>query len=228
MTTIVDKSKTDHFHSLVSFLKFGQEKYMKDLFYNGDLFFNSIQFFRKFEDEELRGDRYEGVSQIWNLPSGTFEIPKLNYKGNYISIHLRESYTNIVGNIYSLYCISSHGWTSPSDFQIDHKNKNFGSYCVIIKDLPKFISLVESKLIEMNLQFRHGLIDYYDKEKVNRKITLFEKPLEFEYQKEFRFYIDRNSEDPIKITIGSLEGIAELHKTEEVVETMKLQMKNNI
>lgn len=31
-------------YSIISFLKFGQEKYMKDLFYKGDLFFNSIQF----------------------------------------------------------------------------------------------------------------------------------------------------------------------------------------
>lgn len=222
----MENNKKENTYSIISFLKFGQEKYMKDLFYNGNLFFNPIQFFRKFEDNELRGDKYEGVTSIRNLPSGTFEIPKLNYKGNYISIHLRESYEHVLGNIYSLYCISSHGWESPNDFKIDHKNKNFGSYCVLIKDLPKFINLIEKKLTEMNLSFNHGLIDYYDINEVNKKITLFEKPLEFEYQKEFRFYIDRESEEPIKISIGSLEEIAELHKTEDIVETLTLQNKN--
>lgn len=78
----------------------------------------------------------------------------------------------------------------------------------------------------MGLSFKHGLIDYYNKEKVNKKITLFEKPLEFEYQKEFRFYIPRESEDPIKISIGSLEEIAELHTTEDIVGTLKLHNKS--
>ena len=77
----------------------------------------------------------------------------------------------------------------------------------------------------MNLQFEHGIIDYYDKEKVSKTITLFEKPLEFEYQKEFRFYIIRNSEEPINIKIGSLENIAELHKIDDIVDTLKLQKK---
>lgn len=213
-------------YKIISFLKFGQEKYMKDLFYKGDLFFNSIQFFRKFEDNELRGDKYEGINSIKNLPSGTIEIPKLNYKGNYISMHLRESHEHVLGNIYSLYCISSHGWKNPNDVKIDRRNKDFGSHCVMIKDLPKFMNLIETKLAEMQLDFKHGLIDYYDREKVNKKITLFEKPLEFEYQKEFRFYIHRESEDPITISIGSLEEIAELHTTEDIVETLELQNKS--
>ncbi len=136
------KSSENKIHSIISFLKFGQEKYMKDLFYNGDLFFNSIQFFRKFEDNELKGDKYEGVSSIRNLPSDTIEIPKLSYKGNYISMHLRESYEHVLGNIYSLYCISSHGWKNPNNVKIDRRNIDFGSHCVMIKDLPKFMSLI--------------------------------------------------------------------------------------
>lgn len=212
-------------YSMVLLLKFGEKKYMNDLFYNGNIFMNSIQFFRKFEDGKLRGDKYEGISKVWNFPSGTFEIESLNYKGEYISIHLRESYENVLGNIYSLYCISYHGWKNPNDFKIDLRNKNFGSHCVIIKDLPKFFSLIENKLNEMNLNFKHGFVNYYDKNKVTKSITLFEKPLEFEYQKEFRFYIIRDSNEPIKINIGSLEQIAELHKIEDVVYNLKLQKK---
>jgi hypothetical protein len=56
---------------------------------------------------------------------------------------------------------------------------------------------------------------------VDREITLFEKPLEFEYQKEFRFYIKRSSDQPFTFSIGSLTNIAEMHVSNDVVDTLK-------
>src|SRR5690242_16377038 len=106
-------------HCILSLLKFGSEKNMTDLLLNGTIYMNPINKFRLIEDNNLRGDSYEGINQIWNLPPGQFEIPSLNHKGNYISMHLRESYENVFGNIYSMYCVSSHGFAKPSDFFID-------------------------------------------------------------------------------------------------------------
>ena len=91
-------------HTIKMFLKFGEEKYMNDLYYNGTIYFNSIQYFRELEDGELRGDIYEGVSSIKNYPAGQFETPALNHKGNYLALQLRQSYETVLGNIYSLYC----------------------------------------------------------------------------------------------------------------------------
>ena len=56
------------------------------------------------------------------------------------------------------------------------------------------------------------------KHKVNRKITLFEKPLEFEYQKEFRFYVEDYGMKPIKIQIGSLRKYAEIFEIEDLLD----------
>mgnify|MGYP001191768518 CR=1 FL=1 len=95
---------TDNYH-IVSLIKFGSEKYVIDLIENGTIYMNSINSFRKIEDDCLRGDSYEGINQIWNLPAGQFEIPSLNHKGNYISMHLSENYENVFGNIYNLYAI---------------------------------------------------------------------------------------------------------------------------
>ena len=85
------------------FLKFGNEDNINDLLHNGTIYLNSIQNFRKIEDKQLRGDKYEGVLSIKNYPSGQFEIPSLNYKGDYLALHLFEKYEEVLGNIYSLY-----------------------------------------------------------------------------------------------------------------------------
>ncbi len=40
------------------FLKIGQEEHIKDLYENGTIYLNTIEYFRKIEDEELRGNKY--------------------------------------------------------------------------------------------------------------------------------------------------------------------------
>jgi hypothetical protein len=212
-------------HTIKMFLKFGQEDDMKDMFINGTIYMNPIQKFRKIEDSALRGDKYEGIDSIKNYPSGEFEIPSIGYNGNYISLHLRETYKEVLGNIYSLYCISSHGWNNPLDFKIDEKVKKFGSHCIMIKDSQKFISLIENKLKELKLKFSSGFVEYYDKDSVNRKINLFEKPNEFEYQKEFRIYVEQNAIEPLSFSIGSLNEIAELYPSHLIVDELQLVKK---
>jgi hypothetical protein len=204
------------------FLKFGNEQNINDLFYNGTIYMNSIQKFREIEDDKLRGDKYEGISSIKNYPSGQFEIPSIGYKGNYISIHIRETYPEVLGNIYSLYCISSKGWRNPLDFRIDQKVKKFGSHCLMVKDNKRFLNLIETRLKKLKLKYHHGFVDYYDKDSVNRKINLFEKPSEFNYQKEFRFYVERESTEPFIFSIGSLESIAEIQPADIIVDELKL------
>lgn len=213
-------------HTIKMFIKFGQEEHIKDLYYNGTIYMNSIQYFRNLEDGELRGDIYEGISRIRNYPPGQFEIPSLGYKGNYLSLQIHQSYETVLGNIYSLYCISSHGWDNPLDFRIDVKNKRFGSHCLVIKNNVKFLSLIEEKLKELQVKFRHNFVEYYDRNNVDRAISIFEKPVEFENQKEFRFYVERISDKPFVFSIGSLTEIAELHNSADIIDTLELKLKN--
>ena len=209
------------------FLKFGNEQHINDLFHNGTIYMNSIQWFREIEDNKVRGDKYEGIKSIRNLPSGQFEIPSIGYRGNYISMHIREAWPEIFGNIYSLYCISSQGWPNPLDFYIDQKMNEFGSHCLMIKDNKKFLQLIEKNLQKQKLKYHHGFVDYYDVNSANRKIHLFEKPLNFEYQKEFRFYVERESTEPFILKIGSLEKIAEIYESNTIINELKLTPFNN-
>ncbi|WP_395066575.1 hypothetical protein [Flavobacterium sp.] len=205
-------------HTIKLFLKLGSEENILDLFENGTIYMNTIEYFRKVEDQELRGDKYEGVSRVINSLPGTFKIPGIDREFNYIKIHLTEAHKEVIGNIYSLYAISSKGFPNPLDFAFDKNNLRFGTHCLVIKDLPLFFKKIEKELKNNNYKFRHGFVDYYNKDEVNRKITLFEKPLEFEYQKEFRFYVEDYGMKPIKIQIGSIEKYAEIFKIEDILE----------
>ena len=211
-------------HTIIFFLKLGSEENILDLFENGTIYMNTIEYFRKVEDEELRGDKYEGVSRVINSLQGTFKIPGIEREFNYIKVHLRESYKEVLGNIYSLYAISSKGYSNPLDFEFDKRNLRFGTHGILIKNLPLFFSKIESELKRNNLKFNHGFVDYYDKEEVCKEISLFEKPNEFEYQKEFRFYIENDKIEPIKIQIGSMKDYAEIFKIENFLK-MKLIVK---
>lgn len=205
------------------FLKFGKEEDIIDLCDNGTIYMNPIQRFREIEDGELRGDLYEGINSVRNYEPGQFEIPQIKFKGNHLGIHLRESYERVFGNIYSLYCISSRIKGSPENFSVDQKIKRFGSHCLMIKNNEKFLELIIEKLKGFGFRFDHGFVDYYDKNKINRRVSLFEKPIEFEYQKEFRFYIERFSIEPFYFRIGSLASISQIYQTSSIVDGLKLQ-----
>jgi hypothetical protein len=205
-------------YKIVSFIKFGSEEDMYDLFDNGTIYMNAINKFRTIEDKKLRGDSYEGVNKIRNFPSGQLEIPSINYIGNYISLHLKESYKNVLGNIYSLYCISAYGFKSPNDIVLDKRLAEFGSYSVLIKNVPDFLNRMRIALTSITKNFDEGFVEYYNKYEVNGTISIFHKTSEFEYQKEFRFYVDRDEISPLIFKLGSLKEIAEIIPSKSIIQ----------
>jgi len=204
-------------HTIAMFLKFGNEKNITDLFDNGTIYLNTLQYFRTVEDSELRGDRYEGVSSIKNYPPGDFEIPAINFKGKYINIHLKNAFDQMLGNIYSLYCISSFTIPNPFEFSIDERVKGFGSHCLMVNDNVEFLNRIENALRKRNLKYHHDFISYYDRYTINGDLTLFQKPQEFAYQNEFRIYVESDIIEPLILEIGNLKNIAQIIPTSEVM-----------
>lgn len=209
------------------FLKFGSFKDIKDLYENGTIYLNTIQHFRKHKDADLRGDKYEGASRVKNSLPGTFKIPGNDRTFNYQKIHIKEAFSEVLGNIYSLYCISSHGIPNLLEFKMDERIMEFGTHCLMIKDNAYFYETIQKQLKKEGYLFRHGFVKYYDKEKENMKLTLFHKPLEFEYQKEFRFYVQNDKLEPIALNIGSLKSYAEMYETKDIVQLKLINGKQN-
>lgn len=194
--------------TILLFIKIGSEEYMRDLYENGTIYMNTLKYFRKVEDGGLRGDPYECASDVVDRDDATI---RLSFMDEDIK-PARISYSSRLdlGNLYCLYCVSSNGLKSPSDFAFDTENLRFGSHCVIIKQPGLFIEKVSNELEKMDYYYRHGFVNYYKKEKVNHGLTPFHKSDKFDYQREFRFFVENELDQPIKINIGSMESYAEM------------------
>lgn len=199
------------------FLKFGSQKNIIDLLENGTIYCNTIDYFQRLENQGLRGDHYEGTTNIRNYHQYdnvkiTVTIPDT---GKEISIHpkkfhVREFLSEIKGNIYCLYSIRPSDIISTNHFSIDPSLVEFGTHFIIIKQPLKFLADVRKELDLKKLKYQFDHVEYYEKELVNRKINLFNKPKEFKNQNEFRIVIANKDVEPKVIQIGSLKEYAEV------------------
>lgn len=199
------------------FIKFGSLDNIQDLYENGTVYMNSREYFRRIEDKELRGDSYEGVREIRNYGPGSFYLPSLGQTIKYKNIHLPISFKEVWGNIYCLFCLDPITTPEGFNFKMDPRVKEFGTHCLLIKDPNKFISLMEDKFRFLNQIFHINFVNYFDKASFNGVPSVFDKPNEFKYQKEYRFYLERDGIDPISFHLGSLKDFCEIFTTEQIM-----------
>lgn len=81
--------------------------------------------------------------------------------------------------------------------------------------------MIRNELDKNKIDYQLKKVEYYEKEKTNGEITLFNKTTEFEYQKEFRIVLFNDESKPLKIQIGSLKDYAVVF-TADVIDTMKI------
>lgn len=207
---------------IISFIKFGQFEHMNDLLKNGTLYFNPISYFQKIESKDGRADSYEGTTRIRNYheydnvkTTITFPETGKTLEVNPIKLHLREFLDELQGNIYSMYAVKTPD-VFEKNYKINNKLKEFGSHLVMIKNPKEFIDRIVNKLKLKSIDFKAKLVQYYEKDKFNGELDFFMKSKDFEYQKEFRFFLYKNSLKPFSLSIGSIEDIAEIFPSEGI------------
>jgi hypothetical protein len=214
---------------IYNFLKFGQKEHIFDSYNNGTLYFNTIEFFKKFEDINLRGDDLEGIIEIENVIKAKGKIMKEDgtFSNSFPVKNLRYTtyYTKVPGNIFCLYTIVSEKKLSYFEIEIDKRNLKFGEYCLFIYKPEVFLQKVQETLTSQNFKFHHSFVKYYDKDKFSGKTDMFFKSDTFRYQNEYRIYIYRNDDNAIKIQIGSLREIAWVLKTEDLQNIINVKIK---
>lgn len=224
-------SSTDD--QVVFLLKFGNEENIFDLFQNGTIFFNTIDYFQNLEEQGLRGDPYEGTFRITNLFEENGILLKIKipdtrkevklFPGN---LHLREFYSDIKGNIYSMYAMKFCEIKNASNYTVDKRVKDFGSHFVIIQKPQVFIDKIQEKLDALKIDYRMGMVNYYDRKKINCKIGPFDKPNDYEYQKEFRILLYRDALDSFSIKLGNLKEFAMIFEVKAIDEINVIVIKN--
>jgi hypothetical protein len=197
-------------------IKIGKKKYMHELYKRGVVFMNDINYFRRYEDNELRGDEEEGIKGIKQVTD-----IKLLVKDKVLTCggsgQLKFHDYDINGNIYSLMAITS--LENPVSFQIDEKNKSFGDCFVVITEVKDFIKRIEDKLKKLKFDYEYSLVSYYNLKKYSGPLGVFCKPDNFKYQKEFRFFVKRKEANSLIFEIGSIKNtsyIFEINKLDKI------------
>ncbi len=209
-------------HTILVFLRFGQEAHIKDLYENGTVYLNTVEYFRGLKDTGFRGDPYEGIDRVINTLPGSFTIPSINHTVNYLKIHIQGNKI-YKGNLCCLYTISSKTIPDPESFRIDSKNLNFGTHCLVIKEPGTFLKNMRKALNKAKYEFHHDFVEYYDKKKYSGDLNPFKKSLEYEHQNEFRFFVENLVNEPITIKIGSMKKYSQIYKIEDMME-LKLRV----
>ncbi len=201
----------------LSLLKFGNEKHITDLYENGTIYINPIEYFRKIEDNNVRGDSYEGVIMTHNISRGKIKFSSYPHELDFINGHYRQSYDEVYGNIYCMYAISNRTITDVNDFQIDARNLAFGSHCLFIYDCQAFLNRIIEEIDQQGYKCHVGFVRYYDPKKHNGELSVFDKPIDYEYQKEYRFYLENDKVEPIVINLGSLKEYSKIFLAYEML-----------
>jgi hypothetical protein len=210
-------------------IKFGDEVNILRFFEKGEIYMNTI---RKFKDSDriAIGDKYEGTVDIKNFQNGELTIYTQNnpiiFKTS--KLQLLESHKYHIGNIFCSYALSDKLLYRKKVHKIDSRMQSFGSYCVIIKDVTRFLNLIFTHLNNRNIEYSHSIVKYHNYKKNNHTLTVFDKPHNLAYQKEHRIIVYTNLDEPFKLEIGSLKEFAEIYQTKFLIENSIFAPENYI
>ena len=202
--------------------KFGEKEHMEALVNNGELYLQTLGYYADLEHRE-RGDKYEGVVTVRSSNGGTLIIknPKTGEE-HLIQLtysQMRESDSSLKSvNVYCLYCLQFEETDSPEigmQFSVDVIN-GFGDTAVMIYDVDAFLTRVVKSAEEKGYVVMHRIVRYLDLREYTGDLDPFRKDARFSHQNEYRIAVgapDRNGK-PIKLNIGSLNGIATLMRSD--------------
>jgi len=193
-------------------LKIGQNEHILDLQKNGSIFCNTIKTFREIETKDTsRRDAREGAYKTEYLNA---ESMKIYSDGKQLPVKFTSARLNLFDRTkenHKLYCLfgfkQKHAHGEPF---IREDVCNFGDTGLIIMDSFEFVNRIQSKLKKLGIKYDFDWVRYYKEEKVNKGLSVFHKPDDFEYQSEFRFYIKHEDPEPLKFSIGSIEDITKI------------------
>ena len=200
-------------------IKFGDETNTLKLFEKGGIYMNTVRTFKE-SDRIAIGDKYEGTVDIKNFSKGELTIYGPNnpiiFKTS--KLQLSKSHKFHIGNIFCSYALSNKLLSRKKTHKIDARMQSFGSHCVIIKDVTKFLNAIFTQLNNRNIAYSHNIVKYHNYTKNNHTLTIFDKPHNLAYQKEYRIIAYTDLEEPLKLEIGSLKEYAEFYETKFLIK----------
>ncbi len=185
-------------------IKFGKYEHVSSLRNQGDIYMNTLPYFRKIEDNDLRGDPFDSVSEIQRGTKGHVLIPSTGQKLQITSFELRIGPNNPEKiNLFCMYALRPQHGTYP----VPKSNFRFGSHALVIFNVPVFMDKIVTALQENKLKGSSNLVEYIDNDHVG-EVGPFKKLNKFSYQSEWRLMCENCTSQPRTLKIGSIKDIS--------------------
>lgn len=198
---------------IIMFIKAVDKKYSKSFIEQGELYFNTVSWFRDQEKIDPNiGDSYENASYVC---AGEISLSLQLEEENAPIFDITDKMTNFKildstkACLYSLYSVFNNDKEIEKQFIEEYYERDF--YTILNPSL--FVKLVCEQLErhENVDSFCCQKVEYYSYDpKVNSEIqcvNYFKKRDNYDYQKEFRFYVKLKKDEPIVIHIGNISNI---------------------
>ena len=132
------------------------------------------------------------------------------------NIIYKEHISKPIGNLYCLFNYEPKNYKKDKWYILDQRLKAFGSHFLLIRNSSEFAERFRKALNKLSIEFDSGKIEYQDFSKYSGKKNLFQKSLDYSYQKEVRILLYTGLNIPFKFSIGNIEDIAQMFSSDHL------------
>jgi len=186
---------------------------METLLAEGHMHLNTFRYFREIEDGLVRGDRYEGASEIQRGTEGSITTSD----GKDLGASMKSWKFGIfppndsATNLFSIFILT------PLNYPMTERVLSFGKTAFVVRRPDEFLARIKSALKYQGVSGTGVKVEYVSDD-FTGKVGPFQKRKSFEWQSEWRLKINGGSGQPRAITLGNLNDIAFVCETSEVNE----------
>jgi hypothetical protein len=194
-------------------VKFGMHEHLAQLREEGLLYMNTLPYFWKLEEQEFRGDTFDGVEKIARGTRGegfASDGTKFSIGKWFIRIHPPDAEKI---NIFSMYAMRPDA----GSFPVDERNFRFGDSAIVISNPQAFIDRVESLRESQGIACEAKLVEYVPNDHAG-DVGPFKKLARFNYQSEWRVVCYEGTGEPRLIRIGSIADFSTIIPSKEINE----------
>ncbi|WP_427392332.1 hypothetical protein ACPVTF_16195 [Geobacillus icigianus] len=213
-------------------IKFGKYEHMIQM-QKGYLRFSPLSVYRDLETETknsipLRYDPFEGTSTLYSPETTLINIAGKTIDSSELIGPIRLSKNDLEKTpVFCMYAITESSiknfLNGEKSYVVHPKTKEFGDTALVITDTPRFLERLDEALGKWNFNFHRGLVEYIDPNKHQGEWGAFKKPIEYEYQSEYRITIDNKKiTEPFFLEIGDISDISLIIDSSELPNKIEI------
>lgn len=184
---------------------------------------NNLPYFWNIEDNELRGDPNDSVSEIVRGKKISFSIQDEGANNKHFVLNgkftLRFHPANAENiNLFCMYAMRPAFGSYP----IPEKNFRFGDFALVFLEPQTFVDRIELFINKNKILGKADLVEYVDDNHIG-KVGPFRKSKSFKYQSEWRLVCIDGPDREMILQIGNLKKISTIVKAEEINDLIKVE-----